>query len=217
MNQAKQTYASVLELTASSSTIEQVSAFYDSATESKFAAMHLDALSAIREKHGRNSEEYAATAVDIRSFLEAALEQSETLQIAILTYSLSSRFSHSKRQSNPLQSQAPLPSNRPTPQEPIGSISTCFSTLDACTNRTSTCSGRGQCMEASKGGRTCFVCACGVTTTGEGNKRKTQTWVGESCERKDISGSVTYALAIELLLTLYITVPSPFWQGHPCF
>jgi len=71
-------------------------------------------------------------------------------------------------------------------------------------NSTSTCSGRGKCVEASKAGRTCFVCNCGKTTTGEGNKIKTDYWAGESCERKDISGPFVLLSGTVIVMVLLI-------------
>lgn len=165
-----------------------LSSFFEDAQESAFAALDLSSLAELRESHGSASEEYTSAAGKARALIQTALAQSETIQLAVLSYSPPPSHSHSKRQANPLQSQAPLPPNHPRPQEPHGSISTCFATADACNNGTSTCSGRGQCVEASKAERTCFVCTCGVTKTGEGNSVKTEYWVGESCERKDVSG-----------------------------
>ncbi|KAJ7075831.1 hypothetical protein C8R43DRAFT_1054067 [Mycena crocata] len=98
--------------------------------------------------------------------------------------------------------QAPFP--RPPPQSPIGSISTCHTTLDACSNATSSCSGRGECSGATKSGRTCFVCSCGTTRTGSGNQVKTETWVGESCERKDISAPFVLLTGTTIVLLLVI-------------
>jgi len=56
-------------------------------------------------------------------------------------------------------------------------------------------------MQASKAGKTCFVCACNQTTTQDG---KTQTWVGEACERKDISGPFVLLVGSSIVLILLI-------------
>lgn len=160
-------------------------AFLSDAEESIFAALDLAALADLREQYGADSIEYERAAELTRAFLQNALRNGEHLQLAILTYS--STPTYPQRRSTP--SQVPLPGHAP-PQEPIGSISTCFTSADSCNNATSSCSGRGQCVEASKSGRTCFVCTCSASKTGEGNKVKTEIWVGESCERKDISGYV---------------------------
>ncbi|OBZ70666.1 Transcription initiation factor IIA large subunit [Grifola frondosa] len=53
--------------------------------------------------------------------------------------------------------QSPLPGPSPGPAEPIGSVSTCFESAAACGNATDGCSGHGECVQASKAGKTCFV------------------------------------------------------------
>lgn len=169
-----------------------LSSFFDSKEDSAFAAVQLSKLQELREIHGSSSEEYTHLVHDVRAFLERVVDAAE-LKLAILTYESTSTSSFERRQVLPLQSQSPFPS--PPAQEPIGSVSTCFTTLDICKNSTTSCSGRGQCVEASKAGRTCFVCTCGITKTGQGSKVKTERWAGQSCERKDVSG---YAYVIQL-------------------
>ena len=92
---------------------------------------------------------------------------------------------HGKRQ--PQQSPLPLP----RPGEPIEAISTCHASADTCGNATDSCSGHGQCVAASKAGKTCFVCACSVTTDLKGRK---EHWAGSACERRDVSGCVVCVL-----------------------
>ena len=104
-----------------------------------------------------------------------------------VTKSHITKRAHSKRQ------QSPLPPPLPHPAHPIGAVSTCYQTLDSCTNSTSSCSGHGSCISASKAGRTCFVCACEASKieTGKGtgtNGKKTIYWAGDKCERQDVSG-----------------------------
>lgn len=154
--------------------------FFDSAEGPAFAAIDLSRLHHLDE---RSSEQIVH---ELRALFNHIVQ--ERYNLAVLTYrpSLSSP-SFDKRQA--VESQAPLPSTAP-PQQPIGAISTCFTSIDACKNSTTSCSGRGQCVEASKAGRTCFVCNCGITRTGEGKNVKTDYWAGERCERKDISGYV---------------------------
>lgn len=189
LHRAKHSYRSIYDSHASSrqfAEIDNLRTFFDTAHTSAFAALELRDLAEIRLTYGPESEQYIIAADTTRAFLQRALFRSEdgALQIAVLTYSPSATPSYSKRESSPRVSQAPFP----PPQEPIGSVSTCFITEDACNNGTTSCSGRGQCVAATKAGRTCFICACGNTTTGVGNGVKTATWVGESCERKDVSG-----------------------------
>jgi hypothetical protein len=189
LHRARHTYTSIYDtgLSIQLEDVESLSSFFQSAQSPAFAAVELNSLSDLRRDYGYTSEVYLHAADQIRAFLEHAYGETEGLHIALLTFSPSSH-SYAKRQSQ--SSQSPLPPNHPPPQEPIGSVSTCFTSADACTNGTSSCSGRGECVAASKSGRTCFICTCGVTKTGEGSKVKTDTWVGQSCERKDVSGSV---------------------------
>ena len=158
----------------------------DETSTDKFGAFELNGLSHISETYGHSSEEYKLAARTIHAVLESVLSK-PNIHLALLTFSTSAP--PSKRQGQPPQS--PLPPPSPFPQQPIGGVSTCFLSADVCVNSTNSCSGRGQCMQASKAGKTCFVCACNQTTTQDG---KTQTWVGEACDRKDISGLV-YVLA----------------------
>lgn len=175
VHRAKNVYASVIE----SWSVGHLYSFFEHPSMSRFATLDLSTLFELGQIHGKDSEEYRHALQLARSFLEA---HHEKLHIAILTYSAQTNI---KRQDDP---QHPLPSARPHPQEPLGSVSTCFTSVDSCNNATSTCSGRGQCVQATKAGRSCFVCTCSVTKTGQGNRVKTEKWVGESCERLDVSG-----------------------------
>ncbi|KAF8635213.1 hypothetical protein AX17_003989 [Amanita inopinata Kibby_2008] len=183
------------------SELDNLSAFFESQVLG-FAAIELRELSDIRLKYGVASDEYQAAAYHVRNFFKHALEHMDNLRFAILTYS---KDLPQKREFTPRQDQSPLPPSQPPPQQPIGSISTCFTDENVCRNATNSCSGRGKCVEASKSGRTCFVCTCGVTRTGEGAKVKTEIWVGESCERKDISAPfvlLTGSAAVLLFLVI---------------
>jgi len=159
-------------------------------------------LSELRQTYGRTSEQYSHTADNIRAFLKRAFNE-HGLHVALVTFSPPSH-SHARREPSPQESQSPLPSDRPPPQEPIGSISTCFVTASACANETNSCSGRGQCVEATKSGRTCYICMCGVTKTGQGSQVKTDRWVGQSCERKDVSGPFVLLAGTVLVLVLLV-------------
>lgn len=185
LHRAQHVYASVYtdEISWNLNAIDSLVTFFESAETPSFAAVELQRLSDLRESYGVMSEEYTEAADKTRAFLQRVYDSN--INLALLTYSSSSNL-HAKRQ--PQASQSPLPPNGPPPQEPIGSVSTCFATADACTDGTNSCSERGQCISASKSGRTCYICSCDVTKTGEGSKVKTDTWVGQSCERKDVSG-----------------------------
>lgn len=179
--------------------------FFADSERPSFAAVELSKLHNSGKKYGKSSPQYAQAAEALRILLEDLI-QDDSATLAILTYATSSSASLVKRDA-PQESQVPFP--LPDPQQPIGAISTCFTSLDSCNNSTSSCSGRGQCSQASKAGRTCFVCTCGATTIGEGTKVKTTYWAGESCERKDISRYVI-ALTIAKEQTECFILYSPF-------
>lgn len=151
------------------------------AGENFFAAMECTTLRDIRHAHGKDSSEYAAAVAQIRDLLAG------NHRIAVITFPRGGGASNLKRAPSPQESQSPFPPSRPPPQSPIGSVSTCFEDADVCSNSTDSCSGHGSCVQASKTGRTCFVCACAATKTGEGLQTKTEYWAGDSCERKDVS------------------------------
>ena len=185
--------------------ISSLTEFIADSERPSFAAVELSKLHNIGKKYGKSSPQYIQAAEILRSLLES-LVQDDRATFAILTYATSSSASLVKRDA-PQESQVPFP--LPGPQQPIGAISTCFTSLDSCNNSTSSCSGRGQCSQASKAGRTCFVCTCGATTTGEGNQVKTTYWAGESCERKDVS-RYFIALITTKESTQCFVLPSPF-------
>ncbi|KAJ2917734.1 hypothetical protein MD484_g2619, partial [Candolleomyces efflorescens] len=199
LGRAAHTYASVFNSWKLDNT-DAVLSFLDTAERPAFAALDVSKLQDLRQLHGPQSKEYQKFAAEVRQFLEEVVHDSPNLNIAILTYGSSSLES---RQEVPRQSQNPFP-DRPLPQEPIGAISTCFTTTDACQNNTNSCSGRGKCVEASKGGRSCFVCACGVTTKGDGPTLETTKWAGESCERQDVSSSFVLLAGTVLVLLIII-------------
>ncbi|KAG6866230.1 hypothetical protein C0991_007255 [Blastosporella zonata] len=182
LHRAPHTFASIYDGDADPLELE---AFFETAETPAFAALELSHLSKLRQSHGSDSSEYLLAAQKIRQFLADA--DPDALHFAVLTFS-PSLSPYDKREPQLQATQSPLPPSHPSPQEPIGAVSTCFTSPEACTNSTNSCSGRGQCMEATKSGRTCFICTCGATQSGEGSKVKTDIWVGQSCERKDVSG-----------------------------
>lgn len=192
--------------------IHALEAYFNTSEEPSFAAIDLSNLLAMSKTSDQSNKEELIRG--LRSFLEH-ISQDDRYNLAVLTYATPSSTLLFKRDTH--ESQAPFPSVVP-PQLPIGSISTCFTSSDACNNGTSSCSGRGQCVEASKAGRTCFVCLCGFTISGKGKNVKTEYWAGEKCERKDISGYVlqTYAPIITHSCPIFHmkAIRSPFW--HRC-
>lgn len=151
-----------------------------------FGVFELSGLFELASQYGRRSEQYKMAAETVQGVILMAMSKPD-IRFAVLTgslYSSSSLSSEKKREPQPPQS--PLPPNIPSPppQQPIGSISTCFASEESCTNVTDSCSGHGSCIEASKAGKSCFVCACNVTLDSRGRR---EWWAGDACQRKDIS------------------------------
>jgi len=165
-----------------------LSAFLESSStgseyDNSFAAFELKGLSEIAHDFGRTSEQYVLAARTTRALIESAMAQ-PNIHLALLTFTPTpDPPPHAKRQDK--AEVSPQQSPHAAPQQPIGSLSTCFYTAEMCEDETEGCSGRGECVSASKAGRTCFVCACEVTESDQGRK---ESWAGEACERKDISG-----------------------------
>ncbi|KDQ55773.1 hypothetical protein JAAARDRAFT_208550 [Jaapia argillacea MUCL 33604] len=168
--------------------------------ESKFGAFELQGLGQMAKEYGRESEQYKLAAETVSALFSSAFAK-ENLNLAILTHSSPSISTHAKRQAEKIQppSQSPLPPK--IPSTPIGSVANCYDTQDACTNRTNSCSGRGECVRATGSGRSCFVCACQSTKDDNG---RTQVWAGEMCERKDISGP--FVLITGTVITLILLI-----------
>ncbi|KAI8993964.1 hypothetical protein BD414DRAFT_480967 [Trametes punicea] len=145
----------------------------------RFGAFDLTGLEDLRRSVGKDSEQYRTAVQTVKVILERLLERHDVNLALVAVPSHASK--HDRRQ----PPQSPLPPPLPRPGEPIDSISTCYSSADVCANATDACSGHGQCVEATKAGKTCFVCACGVTTDSQGRKEQ---WAGSACERKDVSG-----------------------------
>ena len=152
------------------------------ATDDSFGVFELSGLSEMVRRSGRKSEQYKMAAETIQGIITMAMSK-PNMRFAILSGTI--RAPLDKRAPQPPQSPLPPSIPSPAPQQPIGSISTCFSSEDVCTNATDSCSGHGSCIEAAKAGKSCFVCACNVTTDSMGRR---QWWAGEACQRKDISG-----------------------------
>ncbi|TFY54291.1 hypothetical protein EVJ58_g8952 [Rhodofomes roseus] len=172
----------------------------DDVPTDKFAAVLLSGLSELAAEHGRESEQYKLAAETIRGFLSSVTEKRD-LKLAVITFP--SSVTHVNRQvSSTLQPpQTPFPPPKPGPAEPINAIATCYSTAEACGNSTSSCSGHGQCVQASKQGHTCYVCACSATKDTKGH---TENWAGNSCERRDVSGPFVLLSGTVIALILLV-------------
>ncbi|KAI5118919.1 hypothetical protein M0805_003743 [Coniferiporia weirii] len=163
-----------------------------------FGAFELRGVSQIANEYGQDSEQFQMAVETTEAMLSSAMANPK-FSLVLLTYPAS----HGKRQVQPPQS--PLPPPSPSPQLPIGGVSTCHISADACANATSSCSGRGECTQASKAGKTCFVCACETTFDSNGGK---ETWVGDACERQDVSAAFVLitGTVIGVLLVIFGSV-----------
>ncbi|CAK5265404.1 unnamed protein product [Mycena citricolor] len=207
MHRAKHVYSSIYSSDPFSQSrpawftaeLDTVRSLFIDAKSSAFAAAELSGLSELRAAHGIHSDEYRSSVSATQQLLDFAVDNE--IRVALLTFSVPTS-TPAKRDAEPQPSQAPFP--RPPPQSPMDSISTCHSTVDACTNATSSCSGRGECLAATKLGNTCFVCSCRNSRAGTGNQVKTDRWVGESCERKDVSGPFVLFAGTTIVLLIVV-------------
>ena len=142
----------------------------------RFAAFDFTVLSMLKQH--RDTEEIREAYVALRDTLSALAARSD-VKLAIVSVPAPNTLA---RRQPP---QSPLPPPLPHPAEPIDSISTCYASADTCGNATNSCSGHGECVAASKAGKTCFVCACAATKDSKGRQ---EFWAGNACERKDVSG-----------------------------
>lgn len=144
-----------------------------------FGAFELSGLSGLAEQYGADSESYQTAVKIVQAIISSALSR-DNLRLALVTFPTQSSLS---KRADPPQSPFPPPIARPA--EPISAVSTCFESADVCTNTTDSCSGHGECVAATKLGRTCYICACAFTRDEQGRR---EDWAGQSCERKDVSG-----------------------------
>ncbi|EJD02613.1 uncharacterized protein FOMMEDRAFT_146521 [Fomitiporia mediterranea MF3/22] len=188
----------------------QLVAFVESEETDSFGAFSLKGISQLLDVYGRDSELYQLAAETTRAIIESALSK-PSFALAILTYPTVPTQVHAARQQPP---QSPLPPYAtPSPQLPIGGVSTCHASADACGNATSSCSGHGACVEAHKAGRTCFVCACAPTRDDAG---RVQEWAGDACERKDVSSSFVLitGTVIGIILVIFGSVSLLYTVGN---
>ncbi|EIN11523.1 hypothetical protein PUNSTDRAFT_118875 [Punctularia strigosozonata HHB-11173 SS5] len=176
----------------------------DDISSDKFGAFELNSLREIAKEHGSDSEQYKLAAEAARGSIQSALAKDD-LNLAVIVYDRSSPAGSSIQRKRAVaahkarQTQSPLPPS--SSSAPVGSVSRCFDTADACGNATNSCSGHGQCLQTTSAGRACFVCACGQT---KNEKGKVESWAGESCERKDISGPFALIAGTTIALLLMI-------------
>ncbi|KAL1945940.1 hypothetical protein VTO73DRAFT_1942 [Trametes versicolor] len=161
----------------------------------RFGAFDLSRLEDLRETFGKDSDQYRTAIQSVSTILAHILERPD-IHLALVTVPTKAT-AHEKRQ----PPQSPFPPPLPRPAEPIDSISTCHNSAELCSNVTSSCSGHGECVQATKAGKTCFVCACGATTDTKGRK---ENWAGSACERKDVSGPFVLLAGTTITLLLLV-------------
>lgn len=165
--------AFLAEISTITKFIETTADIYDD----KFASLELTGLFQLAATYGRSSDQYQLAARTIRAILEASTADAKT-RVAVLSYTPSLMLD--KRQPQ----QSPLPALRPPVGPPIRHFASCLTSAEACSNATNACSGHGQCVSTLSAEQECFVCACSDTKSNSG---KTESWVGDMCQRKDIS------------------------------
>ncbi|OAX37911.1 hypothetical protein K503DRAFT_742026 [Rhizopogon vinicolor AM-OR11-026] len=163
--------------------------------DDKFASLELTGLFQLAATHGRSSEQYQLAARTVKAILEVSTADPKN-HVAILAYTPSPMM-HKRQAQSPQQSPLPAPYLPAGP--PARRLATCLTTADACFNATSDCFGHGQCVSTINAGRECFICACSETKSASG---KTESWVGEMCEKKDISS--TFVLIAGTVVTLLL-------------
>ncbi|KAG2101310.1 uncharacterized protein F5147DRAFT_616508 [Suillus discolor] len=183
--------AFLAEISTLTKFIETAADLYDD----KFASLELTGLSQLAATYGRSSDQYQLAARTIRAVLEASTADAK-MRVAVLSYTPSLMLD--KRQPQPPQ-QSPLPGLRPSVGPPIRQFASCLTSAEACSNATNACSGHGQCVSTPSAEQECFVCACSDTKSASG---KTESWVGDMCQRKDISS--TFVLIAGTVITLIL-------------
>lgn len=152
------------------------------ADTTKFGAFEIEGLRAIKEAYGKDSEQYTLAASTLKATMESLMSRDD-IHLVLLTApptTSEETMSGAGMQRRQAQSAVMAPSFMAAQE----AISGCFTTADSCSNGTSACSGRGECVGVLKAGRTCYVCSCVATQDDRG---RTENWAGQSCERKDVS------------------------------
>lgn len=165
---------------------------YIDANVDRFAGVQLTSIPQLASSHGRESESYRLATQAVRGAIEAALSD-RSIHFALLTYT-----------SPPAQKRTPQFSQQSSAPSNVQQTSTrpskdCHASEYACLNATNTCSGHGSCVSTTSQEGQCFVCSCETTKSESG---QTQIWVGDMCERQDISSP--FVLLAGTALTLFL-------------
>jgi hypothetical protein len=104
-----------------------------------------------------------------------------------------------KTSASPITHSKQLHVSNATEAQPLPNVpARCYSSLDACTNLTNSCSGHGKCYQKTGGSAkqdvSCFACMCKETydhfLQGEDKipSYRIIYWGGGACQKKDVSG-----------------------------
>ncbi|KAI6134739.1 hypothetical protein EV401DRAFT_2250769 [Pisolithus croceorrhizus] len=158
----------------------------------RFAGLQLTSIPQLALSYGRESESYQLAIRAVRSAIEMALSD-RSVRFALLTYTPPS----AQKRTPQLSQQSPIP---PTVQQTSTRLpKVCYASEDACLNGTNACSGHGSCLSTSSQEGECFVCSCETTKSESG---QTQIWVGDMCERQDVSSA--FVLLVGTVTTLFL-------------
>ncbi|KAI5846983.1 hypothetical protein BZA05DRAFT_406054 [Tricharina praecox] len=99
---------------------------------------------------------------------------------------LSMTSSHALAQPEPSAETISQPPTSPARGNPLTRFQRCYTSKDACSNTTNSCSSHGECKETLKG---CWSCACVPTIrkSTDGGHKQVINWAGYGCQKQDVS------------------------------
>ncbi|KAI6037590.1 hypothetical protein EDC04DRAFT_2127046 [Pisolithus marmoratus] len=165
---------------------------YIEANVDRFAGLQLTSIPQLAVSYGRESQSYQLAAGAVRSAIEAALSD-RSVRFALLTYTPRSP----QKRTPQFSQQSPAPSN--AQQTSTRQPTVCYASEYACLNETNACSGHGSCLSTTSQQGECFVCFCETSKSESG---QTQVWVGDVCERQDVSSQ--FVLLVGTAATLFL-------------
>ncbi|KAI6021616.1 hypothetical protein BKA83DRAFT_4284754 [Pisolithus microcarpus] len=165
---------------------------YIDARVDRFAGLHITSIPQLAVSYGRESELYQSATRAVRGAIEAALSD-RSVRFALLTYASSS----AQKRAPQLSQQSPIPSTAEQTSTRLPKV--CYASEYACLNGTDACFGHGSCLSTTNQEGECFVCSCETTKSESG---QTQFWVGDMCERQDVSSP--FVLLVGTVTTLFL-------------
>ncbi|KAI6002935.1 hypothetical protein EDD15DRAFT_1440776 [Pisolithus albus] len=165
---------------------------YIDAHVDRFAGLHITSIPRLAVSYGRESELYLLATRAVRGAVEAALSD-RSVRFALLTYTSSS----AQKRAPQLSQQSPNPATVQQTSTRLPKV--CYASEYACLNGTNACFGHGSCLSTTTQAGECFVCSCETTKSESG---QTQIWVGDMCERQDVSSP--FILLVGTVTTLFL-------------